>query len=232
MQAIGNYINGEIVAPLSGKFLDNIDPAVGMVYSKAPDSDQRDVDAAVKAAEAAFPIWSHTSADERSRIMLKIADLIEANLEHFATAESVDNGKPLKLARTVDIPRAAKSFRFFGTAILHARSEVHGADLAERRGGGAARRPAVHFDLVPPRAGDAAVPDRVRQPQRAVAVHAILDPAIDRRDAVRRSKLLGAGGVGEGRDGKIEGVQGRLQQRNGGGVTAETRARGRGGGEV
>ena len=128
MQAIGNYINGEIAGPASGRFLDNVDPSTGMVYSKVPDSDQRDVDAAVEAAEAAFPAWSHMPADERSRIMLAIADLIEANLDHFAMAECIDNGKPLSLARTVDIPRAAKSFRFFGTAILHAHSETHTTD--------------------------------------------------------------------------------------------------------
>lgn len=128
MLTLTNYINGERVAPQSGAYLDNINPATGAVYSKVPDSDTADVEAAVAAAEHAFPVWSRTPTDERSRIMLRMADLIESRLDEFALAETDDNGKPLSLARTVDIPRAVKNLRFFATAILHTQSESHVTD--------------------------------------------------------------------------------------------------------
>ncbi|MHC4090039.1 MAG: aldehyde dehydrogenase, partial [Planctomycetota bacterium] len=128
MFKIANYIDGELVEPRSGGYLENVDPATGQVYSFIPDSDERDVDNAVAAAEAAFPLWSRTPTERRSRLLLKIADLIENNLEDLARAECVDTGKPLRLARTVDIPRAVANFRFFATAILHAQSESHATD--------------------------------------------------------------------------------------------------------
>ncbi|HEY4283294.1 MAG TPA: aldehyde dehydrogenase [Chthoniobacterales bacterium] len=125
---IKNFIDGELVEPAGGKYLDNIEPATGQVYSRVPDSDSRDVDLAVAAAERAFPAWSKTSAAERSRILLRIADLIERDLEKLARAESIDTGKPISLARSLDIPRAASNFRFFATAILHTESEAHITD--------------------------------------------------------------------------------------------------------
>jgi aminomuconate-semialdehyde/2-hydroxymuconate-6-semialdehyde dehydrogenase len=126
---IAHYIGGELVEPASGRYLDNVEPATGQVYSSVSDGDERDVERAVEAAEKAFPAWSATPAAERSRILLKIADLIEAGLDRLALAESVDTGKPLRLARSLDIPRAASNFRFFATAILHSRSESHATDL-------------------------------------------------------------------------------------------------------
>ncbi len=128
MERIRHYIGGEMVDPASGRFLDNIDPSTGGVYSELPDGDERDVERAVEAAEAAFPDWSGRPAEERSRILLGIAERIEANLDALARAECVDNGKPLSLARSVDIPRAVANFRFFATAILHFRSELHATD--------------------------------------------------------------------------------------------------------
>jgi aminomuconate-semialdehyde/2-hydroxymuconate-6-semialdehyde dehydrogenase len=125
---IQNFINGRFVEPATGVYLDNIEPATGEVYSHVPDSDERDVEQAVAAAEAAFPSWSRTPAVERSRILLRIADLIEANLDRLARTETIDNGKPITLARTLDIPRAAANFRFFATAILHFASESHVTD--------------------------------------------------------------------------------------------------------
>lgn len=125
MQKISNYINGELVAPVGNQYIDNYNPARGQVYSLIPDSDERDVEMAVKAAKAAFPAWSVTSREERSKVMMKIAELIERNLERLAIAESVDNGKPVSLARVVDIPRAASNFHFYATAILHFASEAH-----------------------------------------------------------------------------------------------------------
>jgi aminomuconate-semialdehyde/2-hydroxymuconate-6-semialdehyde dehydrogenase len=125
---IQNFIGGQFVEPVGGKYLDNIEPATGKSYSQVADSDARDVDLAVAAAEKAFPEWSKKSATERSRILLRIADLIERDLEKLARAESIDTGKPLTLARSLDIPRAASNFRFFATAILHTESEAHVTD--------------------------------------------------------------------------------------------------------
>jgi aminomuconate-semialdehyde/2-hydroxymuconate-6-semialdehyde dehydrogenase len=125
---IRNFIGGEFVEPTGGKYLDNIEPATGKVYSHVADSDARDVDLAVAAAERAFQDWSNKPADERSRFLLRIADLIERDLEKFARAESIDTGKPISLARSLDIPRAVANFRFFATAILHTESEAHITD--------------------------------------------------------------------------------------------------------
>src|SRR6266571_2646742 len=108
-EKIQNFINGQFVAPVGGKYLDNIEPATGKPYSQVPDSDSRDVDLAVAAAEKAVSSWSSTSAAERSRFLLRIAELIERDLEKLARAESIDTGKPLSLARTLDIPRAASN---------------------------------------------------------------------------------------------------------------------------
>ncbi len=125
MLHIKNYINGELVESVSKKYLDNIDPSRGKVYSFIPDGDEKDVETAVAAAKAAFPIWSVTPKDIRSKYLLKIAALIEKNLDKLALAESIDNGKPLKLAKTVDIPRAAANFHFYGTGILHYAAHAH-----------------------------------------------------------------------------------------------------------
>ncbi|KYG81069.1 aminomuconate-semialdehyde/2-hydroxymuconate-6-semialdehyde dehydrogenase [Roseivirga ehrenbergii] len=128
MERILNYINGQLVEPVSKSYLENIDPSRGKVYGEIPDSDERDVQLATQAAKDAFPTWSATPREERSRLMLKVADLIDANLEKLAKAESKDNGKPVKLATRVDIPRASSNFRFFATAILHENTEAHQTD--------------------------------------------------------------------------------------------------------
>jgi aminomuconate-semialdehyde/2-hydroxymuconate-6-semialdehyde dehydrogenase len=125
---IQNFVGGHFVSPKAGRYLDNIEPATGLSYSQVPDSDAADVELAVTAAENAFPEWSRTPAAERSRILLRIADLIDRDLEKFARAESVDTGKPLALARSLDIPRASSNFRFFATAILHTENEAHVTD--------------------------------------------------------------------------------------------------------
>lgn len=128
MEKIFNYIGGELMAPASGKFIDNFNPAEGKAYSQVPDSDAADVNKAVACAKEAFPIWSGMAASERSAVLLKIAEGIDREFEHLAKAESVDNGKPLKLARAVDIPRASANIRFFATAILHTESQAHHTD--------------------------------------------------------------------------------------------------------
>jgi len=128
MEKILNYINGELVEPINGSYLDNYNPSIGKVYSQIPDSNEKDVDMAYFAANEAFLGWSNTPKEERSKIMMRISDLIEENLVELAKAESIDNGKPVKLATQVDIPRAASNMRFFATAILHYASESHDMD--------------------------------------------------------------------------------------------------------
>ena len=128
LSKIRNYIGGEVVEPIGGNYLENIEPATGQPYSLVPDSDARDVEAAVAGAEKAFADWSRTPVAERSRIILRIAELIDRDLEKFARAESIDTGKPLALARSLDIPRASSNFRFFATAILHTENEAHVMD--------------------------------------------------------------------------------------------------------
>lgn len=125
---LGNFIGGKFVEPRNGAYFDDVNPATTEVLAEIPDSDSQDVDDAARAAKSAFASWSSTPAEQRSRVLLKIADLIERNLESLARLESEDNGKPLSLARRMDIPRAVANFRFFATAILHQSSEAHVTD--------------------------------------------------------------------------------------------------------
>ncbi len=125
MQRIENFINGELLGPVSGNYLPNVNPAEGKVYSEVADSDARDVSLAVGAAREAFEGWAQLSAERRSAILQKIADLVTRDAEALAVAESVDNGKPVKLARAVDIPRASRNMRFFAMGVVHVDSEAH-----------------------------------------------------------------------------------------------------------
>lgn len=125
MQKILNYIDGKKVPPVSENYFDNINPATGKTYSLVADSDDRDAEWAVAAARKAFPAWSTMQAARRSDLLLKISSLIEKNLDAFALAESIDNGKPVWLARSVDIPRAISNFKFYATAALHVHTETH-----------------------------------------------------------------------------------------------------------
>ncbi len=125
MEKILNFINGELLPPSSKQFIDNFEPATGRVYSQIPDSDSADIESAVTAAKKAFESWSITPAKKRSDIILKLSNLILENLETLAEAEARDNGKPVWLAKEVDIPRAAANFHFFATGILHFASEAH-----------------------------------------------------------------------------------------------------------
>ncbi|NNM94162.1 MAG: aldehyde dehydrogenase [Bacteroidia bacterium] len=125
MKKIHNYINGSLVPPTGGRYLDNYNPSTGEVYSILPDSGAEDVNRAVEAAKQAFPAWSAMRKEERSAMLLRISALLEKRLEEFALAESLDNGKPLWLARSVDIPRAVSNISFFATGALHFASEAH-----------------------------------------------------------------------------------------------------------
>ncbi len=125
MEKLKNYINGRLVDPVDNQWLENINPATGKPYSLIPDSNEKDVAQAIDAARNAFPEWGKAPKEYRSNVMMKVASLIDQRLDELAAAESRDNGKPLKLARTVDIPRARDNFHFFATGILHFASESH-----------------------------------------------------------------------------------------------------------
>jgi aminomuconate-semialdehyde/2-hydroxymuconate-6-semialdehyde dehydrogenase len=125
MQWIDNYINGEFCKPHSGQYLDNIEPATGQVYSQIPESDATDLAHAVAAAKEAFPQWSATSLEDRSRILIKIADAVEAASDELARAEAIDNGKPVTFAKAVDSYRASANIRFFAQACTQFASESH-----------------------------------------------------------------------------------------------------------
>lgn len=128
MKEILNYIDGELTAPRSGKRLENYNPATGELYSLIPDSDQADVEAAVTAAKEAFKEWSTMPAQKRSSFLNAIADLIDKNHDMLAEAEATDTGKPLKLAKKVDIARASSNMRFYASAVLHFSAESHKMD--------------------------------------------------------------------------------------------------------
>lgn len=125
MEKIQNFIDGNYCDPVDGQYIDNYEPATGKIYCQIPNSTERDVELAVEAAERAFPVWSKMSVEDRSAILVKLSEGIERRMDEFIAAESKDNGKPLSLARHVDIPRAVSNFHFFATAILHFASESH-----------------------------------------------------------------------------------------------------------
>ena len=122
---IKNYINGQFVNPIENNWIENYNPATGEVYGKIPNSTKEDVEKAYESAAQAFPKWSNTTLEERSKILSKIADLILEKLDFLAAAESKDNGKPISLAKQVDIPRSASNFQFFANAITQFSSEAH-----------------------------------------------------------------------------------------------------------
>jgi len=122
---IQNFINGKFENPIRNDWVDNYCPAIGEVYGQIPNSSKADVEYAYQAAKDAFPNWSQTTLEVRSRILIKISELLEVNLLRLAEAESKDNGKPVNLAKAIDIPRAASNFRFFGNAITQFASESH-----------------------------------------------------------------------------------------------------------
>lgn len=128
MEKIKNYIDGILTTPYNNNYFNNFDPSTGRVFTMIPDSGEEDVDLAVHSAEKAFPAWSATTVEERSELLMKVASMIKQRLEKFAHAESMDNGKPLWLARSVDIPRAIKNFEFFANAITQFSSESHITD--------------------------------------------------------------------------------------------------------
>jgi aminomuconate-semialdehyde/2-hydroxymuconate-6-semialdehyde dehydrogenase len=126
---IDNYINGKLVPPVSGLYLDNIEPATGKVYGQIPDSDSRDVQNAFEAAREAFPKWSSLKLEDRSAWLMKLAQAIEDQADMLAMAETQDNGKPIQLSTHIDIPRAVSNFRFFAHALTQYSSQSHHMSL-------------------------------------------------------------------------------------------------------
>ncbi len=128
MRRLPNFIAGKWADPKAGKWLDVFEPATGQSYAQVADSDESDVHAAIAAAENALPSWSKLTAQERSGYLRKIANLIREKSTALARAESVDSGKLLKTAETIEIPRAASNFEFFADAITQFSSESHLSD--------------------------------------------------------------------------------------------------------
>jgi aminomuconate-semialdehyde/2-hydroxymuconate-6-semialdehyde dehydrogenase len=124
MEKISNYINGKLISPIQSNYIDNFEPATGQVYAQVPESDEADVDLAIEAANNAFPKWAATPAEDKFRVLNKIAELIEDNVDKLAVAESRDQGKPEWLAKN-EMKRAAQNFRFFATACMHFAGESH-----------------------------------------------------------------------------------------------------------
>lgn len=146
MIKIRNLIDGSLRASASGQVLESIDPATGLPCCTLPDGDDSDVSAAVEAAARAFPGWRSTPFGERSRLLLRLAELVDSNLDSLSREESMDSGKPMHVARALDIPRAAANLRFFATAILHWSSRSHMTDAGVSGGG-----PALNVTMRQPR---------------------------------------------------------------------------------
>jgi aldehyde dehydrogenase len=112
-----NYIGGKFVAPVKGEYFDNLSPIDGKVFTKAARSTKEDIELALDAAHTAFPSWSKLSVTNRSNILLKIAQVIEDNLEYLATVETIDNGKAIRETRAADLPLVVDHFRYFAGVI-------------------------------------------------------------------------------------------------------------------
>ncbi|WP_163833668.1 aldehyde dehydrogenase [Spartinivicinus ruber] len=128
METFANYINGQLVSKKTDSYLENANPATGEVYSLLPDSSSHELEEAIRAAEKIQPSWEAIGVAGRGDYLNRLADKIESNLDLLAAAESEDTGKPIALAKTLDIPRAASNFRFFAQAVSQFASESHNMD--------------------------------------------------------------------------------------------------------
>lgn len=126
----GNFINGQFVPPVRGQYFDNPSPIDGKVFTQAARSTHEDIDLALDAAHAAFASWSKTSVTQRSNMLLKIADTMEANLEYLATVETIDNGKAIRETMAADLPLCIDHFRYFAGVIRAEEGSIseHDAD--------------------------------------------------------------------------------------------------------
>jgi aminomuconate-semialdehyde/2-hydroxymuconate-6-semialdehyde dehydrogenase len=125
MLRLPHWIDGKARQPGNGRWLDVFEPATGQAFAQVADGDAEDVDAAVSAARTAFPAWSSLPNSERGRWLRRLADALEARLDDVARAEARDGGKPVRLAREVEIPRAISNLRFFADAATQFSSESH-----------------------------------------------------------------------------------------------------------
>ncbi len=125
MKKITNFINGEYVLPISNHWIDKINPATGELTAVITNSDSNDIEFAYQSARNAIKDWAKTSNELRFRILMRISELIEMRTDELALAETIDTGKPLKLSKEIEIPRAASNFRFFATAAMQFASESH-----------------------------------------------------------------------------------------------------------
>lgn len=116
-EKILNFIGGALCEPISGEYIETVDPATGRAYALVPDSGEADLQQAIDTAKAAFPQWATTPAEKRAECLRKLADLIDARFEEFVKAESIDTGKPVSLCRAVDIPRGIANLRAFADAL-------------------------------------------------------------------------------------------------------------------
>ncbi|RMH94949.1 aldehyde dehydrogenase [Lysobacter pythonis] len=137
-QRFPHWIDGAPRDAAGGGWLPVHDPASGAVYAEAADGDERDVETAIAAAQAAWPMWSALPASERARWLEKLATALESRIEDFARAEARDGGKPVALARQVEIPRAIGNLRFFAHAATQFSSEFHHGEAG------------MHYTLRPP----------------------------------------------------------------------------------
>ena len=128
MLRFSNYINGSLVPPVNKKYIENSSPTSGKVYSLVPNSEEEDVLLAFSAAKEAFISWGSSTKEFRCRWLMKLANAIDDCAEELVLAESFDNGKPVWLARSVDIPRCSANIRFFATSILHFSTKTHDMD--------------------------------------------------------------------------------------------------------
>ena len=112
-----NFIGGKFVPPVKGEYFDNVSPIDGKVFTKAARSGKEDVELAIDAAHQAFPTWSKSAPTYRSNILIKIAQVIEDNLEYLATVEAIDNGKAIRETRAADLPLCVDHFRYFAGVI-------------------------------------------------------------------------------------------------------------------
>lgn len=145
---VPNFIGGEFTPAQNDEWLDDFDPARQRKLARIPRSNANDVEAAVRAAESARSgAWGKTSFEERADLLEEVADAIEARLDEFALLESLDTGKPVGLARSVDIPRAIANFRFFAGAVRHQSTGCHSMPNALNY---TVRRPVGTFGLITP----------------------------------------------------------------------------------
>ncbi|MET0302985.1 MAG: aldehyde dehydrogenase family protein, partial [Microbacteriaceae bacterium] len=112
-----HWIGGEWVAPVKGQYFEDISPVTGKAFAEVARGTAEDIDAALDAAHKAAPAWGKTSTTERAAVLNRIADVIDANLELLAVAETWDNGKPIREPLNADLPLAADHFRYFASAI-------------------------------------------------------------------------------------------------------------------